>query len=115
MENRLPLLIAMLPRAFLDKNPQYRENLKANEQALVTGRDLGAWWAHLITGKNDTDYPSPFGISIMDRVIPDRNCNDALIEPRVCVCNMHDGEYHRNMSALKTSVNYLYHGCLNTD
>ena len=112
MENKLPVLVSLLPKKFLDKYPEYRSNLKANEQSLVTGRDLNAWWTHLVTGKTDTDYANPSGISLMAQIIPDRNCNDAKIDHKMCICNMHNGTYHSNMNALQNKQNYQYSDCL---
>ena len=46
-EQKLPLLLMIYPKKFLNKHPSFRENLKANEQKLVSHYDTYWTLRHL--------------------------------------------------------------------
>lgn len=59
-EQRLPLLIMTYPRWFLDKYPEFRTNLQAHEQSIVSHYDTHWTLRHLSTlpeyGGNQSNY-----------------------------------------------------------
>ncbi len=48
LENRLPLLNIVLPVPFLQENPEVMENLKNNEQVLISGMDIHETWMNIL-------------------------------------------------------------------
>lgn len=92
VDNRTPLLLALFPREFLDKHPAARAHLKANEQALVTARDISTTLVNVFTGggKAFDDKKNIHGVSLLAQDIGDRNCTSALIPSKVCICNRND-------------------------
>ncbi|UYV61499.1 hypothetical protein LAZ67_1005070 [Cordylochernes scorpioides] len=85
LESRLPAGFLMTPPSILKRWPEAKENLKANEHALLTAWDLHATLRHLINSTFSTDK----GTSLFKRIKPDRNCKEAFIPSALCACGMH--------------------------
>lgn len=47
-ENRMPTNMMIFPSKLLDENPQWRANLTANQQALITHFDMRSTWLDLV-------------------------------------------------------------------
>ena len=84
LENKLPLLDIVLPTKFLKEYPEVEQNLKLNEQKLVTGPDIYETLEHLM------QYPKKSikvynGESLLTN-IPSRDCDSAKINHEFCAC-----------------------------
>jgi hypothetical protein len=86
IENRLPALFVLVPRWLLRQVPAIGEALRANEQALLTSRDLQATIAHLLSGRWPVSFANPIGQSLIHKPIAPRSCSDARIPKAMCAC-----------------------------
>ena len=78
----MPGLFISLPKTFLAAHVGMKENLLANEQAVVTGMDVHETLLHLIRGINRHSA----GVSLLAEQIPhDRTCGTDLTY--TCTCD----------------------------
>eukprot|EP00727_Mastigamoeba_balamuthi_P014522 m51a1_g9695 hypothetical protein (681) ;mRNA; r:1365073-1367349 len=85
LDNKLPLLYMMLPQHVLRARPDLRDNLRANEQLLLTASDLRETLTHLVWGA----WPNAASLdghhSLLTRM-PDRDCREAAVGEH-CACS----------------------------
>jgi hypothetical protein len=96
-----PFLALVLPRVLLDRHPQVRKMLQANQQKLVTHYDVYLTSLEIATFPHvDRDYDPLYqqqdlangqrqlAYSLLREVIPDdRGCEEAAIPRHYCYCN----------------------------
>ena len=100
MERSLPALFLVVPREFLDQNPEFEENLRANKHKLVTVFDLYATFHHIrrlvaprtddLSGTPSKRMPRPppsWSKSLFEPISAARDCETTHIESLVCMCN----------------------------
>ena len=78
----MPGLFISLPKTFLAAHVGMKENLLANEQAVVTGMDVHETLLHLIRGINRHST----GVSLLaEQISHDRTCDQDLTY--TCTCD----------------------------
>lgn len=88
MEERLPFVIAILPKSFQEKYSIAYRNIKLNSKRLTTPFDLHETLLDILTLSNTVDehHRSNRGISLFKEVSPHRTCAEAGIESHWCTC-----------------------------
>ncbi|KAL1439114.1 hypothetical protein MTO96_047570 [Rhipicephalus appendiculatus] len=85
-EDKNPVCLLALPKRFLAEHPEAAVQLEVNQRRLVTHYDLHATLVALSSlpalGKRSTNM----GLSLMDRIPPERTCADAFVPPEFCAC-----------------------------
>ncbi|KAH7961557.1 uncharacterized protein LOC119385782 [Rhipicephalus sanguineus] len=85
-EDKNPVCFLALPKRFLAEHPEAAVQLEVNQRRLVTHYDLHATLVALSSlpalGKGSTNM----GLSLMDRIPPERTCADAFVPSEFCAC-----------------------------
>ncbi|XP_073966009.1 uncharacterized protein isoform X2 [Choristoneura fumiferana] len=92
LEERLPLLAILLPKALTRARPNAETSLRENARVLTTPHDL---YATLLDVLDMTQYANPYkvegadlrrGLSMLEPIPRNRSCSEAGIEPHWCSC-----------------------------
>ncbi|XP_057671812.1 uncharacterized protein LOC130903615 isoform X1 [Diorhabda carinulata] len=88
MEERLPFVLAVLPKNFRKKYSLHYNNLKLNSKRLTTPFDLHETLLDILklSWKLEDHHGSNRGISWFKEISPLRTCEDAGIESHWCTC-----------------------------
>jgi len=86
-ENALGLLSAIFPTWFLQKYPQVRNNLKHNQQALVTPYEIFETLHSFAKFPNPNIPRASHSLSLFDEIPYNRTCEEAWIPNHFCICN----------------------------
>ncbi|KFM78895.1 hypothetical protein X975_25379, partial [Stegodyphus mimosarum] len=97
-EERMPFIYLFFPTWFLQKYPEFAENLRRNQERLTTPFDIHATLVHLLNVTRQSDFSeenitisrlSPNGLSLLEEIPKERTCEQANILPHWCPCQTH--------------------------
>jgi hypothetical protein len=84
LEHKNPPLFVVLPRWVADRYPELERNLRANQDAFITGADVYAMLARLPVYPDPVDAP-PWAFDLMSSAVPrQRTCTDARVPTGYC-------------------------------
>ena len=92
LEHVMPSFFTIIPNQVLKENPSWKDNLLANEQAVVTGFDIHAYWRDMLyyplpaPPKPKQKTFAPARSLVRQSIGTGRTCDSLGIEPELCVC-----------------------------
>lgn len=88
MESKRPVLMALLPKSWLDSAPGTREAVRHNQRALATHFDVYRTLLELMEGVPGAaaGRSAPWQRSLLQPIPLDRACHQAHIAPTYCTC-----------------------------
>ncbi|KAF8770958.1 uncharacterized protein LOC129987572 [Argiope bruennichi] len=92
-EERLPFMFIHFPAWFLRRYPHYSENLRKNQERLMTLFDVHATMVNLLEhyrelSEKEKESMTPYGVSLLSEISPYRTCDKAGIMAPWCVCQV---------------------------
>jgi len=108
IEHKFPMLYVIAPKWWVNKHPNIAEALALNQNSLVTSFDIHRTIKHI------TVLPGPAptlplasakkGLSFLDELDPERNCEIAGIPDAYCICEGQGWESLHPSSAIEDPV-----------
>ncbi|GBM50794.1 hypothetical protein AVEN_137113-2 [Araneus ventricosus] len=92
-EERLPFMYVHFPAWFLRRYPNYSENLRKNQERLITLFDVHATMVQLLEhhrelSEKEKESITPYGLSLLHEISPYRTCDKAGIMAPWCICQV---------------------------
>lgn len=117
-EERMPFMYIHFPAWFLEQHPRIANNLRQNQERLVTLFDIHATLAQLLDplqelSPEEWQKSSPYGLSLMGDISPYRTCEKATIFPHWCTCQVLQEVSVNDKEVIKSSN--LIRECINNE
>lgn len=110
LEDKLPLLFIWLPQNFKQKYPEFAENLRINQNRLVSPFDLHITLKHILklsgsSHQNLTADSCKNCQSLFYEIPQNRSCAEAGISDQWCACNSFE-KIEISLSKVEKAVNF---------
>ncbi|XP_037572181.1 uncharacterized protein LOC119454283 [Dermacentor silvarum] len=115
-EDKTPFAYVLLPRNFLRRHPGVAVNLEVNQRRLVTAYDMHTTLVALSRYPDasfNASLTTERGLSLLGRLPPERNCEDAFVPAEFCECIAAGSDLDEQSILVQSFANFVV-GYLNS-